>query len=75
MPDEKQQEAGESEEQELTEEEKKALEEDMEEEGMDTFFRGDSFVRAHPDEYEGHYPGNQNNAILIPYKKRVVYSS
>lgn len=43
----------------------------LKEEGMDLFFRGDSYVPAHPDEYEGHYPGNQNNAIVIPYKSAI----
>lgn len=45
----------------------------MEAEGMDTFFAGDSYIPAHPDEFEGHYPGNQNNPVVIPYQQQVSH--
>ena len=54
--------------------EAKEHEERLEAEGMDTFFRSDSYIPAHPDEHEGHYPNNQNNAVLLPTKSRLVHS-
>jgi hypothetical protein len=42
----------------------------LEEEGLDFFLRTDSYIPAHPDEYEGHYPGNQRNTVVIPYKRK-----
>ena len=48
----------------------------MEADGMDLFFsRNESFITADEGEYEGHYPGNQNNAILVPKKKGIVHAS
>lgn len=46
----------------------------LKKEGLDLFFAGkDNWIPASPDEYEGKYPGNQNNAVLIPYADKQVY--
>lgn len=42
--------------------------------GMDIFFRKDSYVPAKPSEFEGHYPGNQNNTIVIPHSTKVIHA-
>ena len=43
-------------------------------EGMDYFFgNNNNFIPAGDEEFEGHYPGNQNNPILIPIKRKLVY--
>lgn len=45
----------------------------MEQDGLDLFFKNsNNFITASDSEFEGHYPGNQNNPILIP-KKRIVH--
>lgn len=47
----------------------------MEEEGFDLFFRNDNYMMAHPEEAEGHYPGNQRNTVILVDKRKVVHTS
>lgn len=44
----------------------------LEEQGFETFFQNDSYTRAHPEEKEGHYPGNQRNTFVIQLKKQQI---
>lgn len=53
---------------------KKELEKIAEVDGLEFFFGGkDNFILAGDEEAEGNYPGNQNNAVLIPKKREVVH--
>ena len=43
-------------------------------EGLDFFFGNrDNFILASEDDFEGHYPGNQNNVVLIPHKRQPIH--
>jgi hypothetical protein len=35
--------------------------------------RPNSVVLADKEDYEGHYPGNQSNTVLIPYKSKIIH--
>ena len=51
---------------------REAHEDELEDEGLDFFFgRSDQYIPDYREGYEGHYPGNQNNPILIPVARNV----
>lgn len=47
----------------------------LEKDGLELFFTNNNYIPATPEEFEGHYPGNQNNVVLIPHEKRVKHVS